>query len=105
MTDTPERRETDWMWNQLNAMRDDMKEQHQRLRSDMHAGFDKLSHEIRERVNPLERRAEDHSGRLIVIETERRSEAAQALKRGTWAGLLAAVGFQALMKVIEHWWK
>lgn len=104
MADHPERRETDWLFQRLNALEDQMREQHQRLRSDMNAGFMKVAHEISERVSPIERRAEDHSGRLIVIETERRAEAAQSMKRGAWAGILAATGLQACLKMFEHWW-
>lgn len=103
--DNPQRRETDWLFQRLNSLEDQMRDQHQRLRSDMNAGFAKLSHEVGERVQPLERRAEDHSGRIIVIETERRAEAAAAVKKGALAGILAASGLQAAMKVLEHWWK
>ena len=105
MPEHPERRETDWLFHRLNTLEDQMREQHQRLRSDMNGGFATLAHEIGERIAPIERRSEDHSGRIIVIETERRAEAAQAIKRGTWAGILAATGVQASLKVLEHWWK
>lgn len=105
MVDHPERRETDWLFQRLNDLEGQMREQHQRLRSDMNGGFLKLAHEIGERVSPLERRAEDHSGRLLTIEVERRSEAAQSVKRGALAGILAATGLQAMMKVLEHFWK
>lgn len=105
MSEEPQRRETDWLFQRLNALEDKMSDQHRRLRDDMSNGFTKLSHEIVERVTPLERRAEDHSGRIIVIETERRAEAAQSVKRGALAGVLAATGLQATMKVLEHFWK
>lgn len=105
MVDHPERRETEWLFQRLNDLENQMRDQHQRLRSDMNAGFTRVTHEIGERVSPLERRAEDHSGRLLTIEVERRAEAQQALKRGTWAGVLAGAGITGVFKVLEHWWK
>ncbi len=101
----PDRRQTDWMWNEVNSLRTEITAQHRGLRSDMNAGFAKLSHDISERVSPLERRAEDHSTRLTIIETERKSEQAQAIKRGTYAAIIVTTSMQALWKILEHFWK
>lgn len=41
--------------------------------------------------------------RLTIIETERKKEAESMLRRGTWAGIVAACGFEALMEVVKFW--
>lgn len=97
--DRPERRETDWLWNELNALRDTITSQHQRVREDINAGFTRVSHEVKE----VDRRIADQLARIIVIETERGIEKTQAVKRGTWAGLIAASGITVALKLLDRY--
>lgn len=92
-----ERPVIDYFLEELRLLRAEQTERHQRMRSEMHAGFDKVTMEVRQRLD-------DHSGRLLIIETERKVEQTQSVRRGTWAGILAATGLTALMKVIEGTW-
>ena len=103
MADTPHNRETDWLLNRLDVIEAQMREQHQRLRSDMNAGFLSLTTEMRNTVAAMTPTCVAHGDRLLVIETERKIEAGRAMKRGTWAGLAAAAGLTGLIKIIEHW--
>lgn len=75
---------------------------HTRLRHSMEAGFDDLRQKLDDHAKDDQKVAD----RVLVIETERKSEQAQAVRRGTWAGLLSATGLTALLKALEgHWWK
>lgn len=102
MNEDHDHRETDWLFNRMNALEEQMREQHQRLRSDMNAGFEKVSHDLRQTVISMTPTCRAHGERLLVIETERGIEKSQALKRGTWAGLAAASGFTILWEVIKR---
>jgi hypothetical protein len=91
-------RETDWLYNELTDLRREVREQHTRLRTDMNKGFEGM----REELSHRDPQCSDHSNRLIVIETERKLEKARVIRRGTWAGLIAATGLTALWKAAEH---
>lgn len=71
-----------------------------------------LSDKIDERANQIEQKLDDHAAddlkvanRVLVIETQRSDEQAQAIRRGAWAGIGAAGGVSVLIKGIEHWFK
>ena len=86
-----------WIYEALQALRNDMTQQHTRLREDVNRGFDAM----RVTMEAQNDRMNDHSDRLVVIETERRSEAAHALRRGTWAGIAAAAGLTAAIDAVK----
>ena len=72
----------------INQLRKDFAEAHARLRTDMTAGFGDLS-------SKLDAHAKDDQAvadRVLVMETERKGEQSQAMKRGTVAALLGAAG-------------
>ena len=101
--DGPERRHlpADWLFNELSMLKDETKERHERLRGDMKSGFDLL-------VVKLDQHAKDDAAvekRVTIIETQRTDEEKQAVRRGTWAGILAAAGLTGALKAIEHLWK
>ena len=86
-----------WLDAKLEALRELFQEQHQRLRQDMHQGFDagvvrtkSLSDELTQLRLQVDR-----------LVTERQIEERQSLKRGTWAGILAGFLFSALMKFAD----
>ncbi len=92
----------DWLFHALNDLKDQMIGQHQRIRSDMNAGFGERQvalevHRTKDKVDSVEER-------VLVIETSRRFEEAQAVKRSAWAGILAAAGLTGLMQVIKAVW-
>ena len=89
-----------WLYDELAAMRRETTEQHQRLRADMTAGFDRIRAELVVRQDLIQ----DHGDRLLIIETQRAAEAQQTIRRGTWAGMLAAAALTALMKIVELIW-
>lgn len=88
-----------WLFNELGSMRQQMTDQHQRLRADMMAEFDKIramfaAHEREDRVTQQ---------RVTVIEVEREMEAKQAAKVGTLAGVVGAAGLTAVVEAVKHW--
>jgi hypothetical protein len=90
-----------WLEKRLDAIELQMTEQHQRLRSDMYAGFDKVAAK-------LDQHADDDAkvaNRVLVIETNIAAEERQAVKRGTWAGLLAAFGLTAGWELVQKIWR
>jgi hypothetical protein len=97
MTDYPPPLPDHWVLQALQDLRADMRDQHRRIRDDMNKGFDALHEGIRGHAERLS----DHSDRLITIETERKIEAANALKRGTWAGIAAASGVTVLINLAK----
>lgn len=86
-----------WLLQVLAQLRDDMRDQHARLRSDMTLGFNALREELRRHDDDYNTLA----SRVTVIETERRSEEKLAVKRGTWAGLLASAGLTGIVALLR----
>jgi hypothetical protein len=89
-----------WLYDALQAIRAEVRDGHHRLRQDMNAGFDKLDHQIRVqngRVGTVE-------DKVLVIETERKAEAGDAIKKGTLAGLLGAGGLAGIVEAMRQWW-
>ena len=99
--DDLDRRETDWLFQRLNTLEDQMREQHQRLRSDMNAGFMQVTHEVRVGFVSTDERLKDHGDRILVIETTRMMERREAGKRGTWAGIAAASGLTVIWELLK----
>jgi hypothetical protein len=71
-----------------------------------------LEGRLGERFDKLEQKIDDHAeddllvgNRVLVIETQRDEEKKAALRRGTWAGILAAGGVTSLWEVLRHLWK
>lgn len=88
-----------WLWDTMETMRQQMTDQHGRLRQDISAGADKLRLEMREMSGKV-----DELGRAVVrIEAQREIEERQSVRRGTWAGILAAAGLTALLEVLKSW--
>ena len=81
----------------ITQLRQDFRESHTRLRTDMTEGFHDLS-------TKLEQHAKDDqvvANRVLVIETERSGEKAATLKQGTWAALLGAAGLTAAWEGVK----
>ena len=89
-----------WLYDELAVMRRETTEQHQRLRADMTAGIDRIRAELVVRQDVIQ----DHGDRLLIIETQRMAESHQAVRRSTWAGMIAAALLTALMKLVELIW-
>lgn len=93
-----ERRETDWLREEIHQMRQEHREAHQRLRSDMHAEFDRI------RVEVLMKHAlslEGLGARVLVMETERDMDAKHAAKWGVWAGILGAAVINGFIEYVK----
>ena len=75
----------------INQLRKDFQESHGRLRRDMTEGFADLS----SKLDVHAKDDQDVADRVLVIETERKGEQSQSMKRGTWAALLGAAGLTA----------
>ena len=86
-----------WLFDTLDSMRKETSEQHQRLRADMNAGFDRLRVEIQSLSN--EQGKTDK--RVLVMETERGSEAKQAASRAGWLAFFAGAAFTLVLKLLE----
>lgn len=83
----------------IRQLEEKMLAQHHRLRDTIETRFDQLNskltlHEDDDRVV---------ADRVLVMETQRAEEARQAIKRGTWAGLLAASAIGTIMEVLKVW--
>lgn len=87
-----------WLFDQLNSMREESKDQHQRIRSDMNAGFDKLRDELRGHHSQLD--AIDK--RVMKIEIQREDEQ-QAVARRQWGVPLVLTGFLWLAGHLWDW--
>lgn len=71
-----------------------------------------LGDKIDLRANQLEAKLDAHAAddllvanRVLVIETQRDEEKVAAVRRGTWAGIVAAAGVSGIWEVMRHWWK
>lgn len=89
-----------WLYQAIQDLRAEVRDGHTRMRTDMNAGFDKLDHQIRIQNG----RVNDTEDRLLVIETERKAEAAEAIKKGTLAGMLGAGGLAGVIEAFRQWW-
>lgn len=89
-----------WLYDALQEIRAEVRDGHHRLRQDMNAGFDKIEDQVRfqnGRVGQVETR-------VTVIETERKTEDRQVIKKGTLAGLLGAGGVAGILEAVRSWW-
>lgn len=100
MTDSHQPPGYAWLAQAIQDLRGEVREGHHRLRADMNAGFEKLDTQIRIQNG----RVNDAEDRLLVIETERRGEASEAIKKGTLAGLLGAGGLTGILEAIRRLW-
>jgi hypothetical protein len=86
-----------WLEYQFESMRDDVKDRHDRLRADMQANFTALGMKFDHHVeddNLLE-------NRVLVMETERKGEKAEASKKGAIMGIIAATGLTVVWELIK----
>lgn len=90
--------ERDWLYEMLDGLRKDQREQATQFRLEMNAGLEGMRGELRVQ-NGRVRQTED---RLTVIETERREEDKQAVKRGVFTGLVASTGLTVVIKLAER---
>ena len=91
--------ENQWLHEELRSLRQDMTVLHQTTRAELQG----LGQQI---LAKLESHAEDDrlvANRVLVIETQRSEEAKQSMKRGTWAGILAAGGITGTVEIVKHW--
>ena len=88
-----------WMIEALHGQREEFLAAHGRLRQDIEQGF----LELRNKFDAHESITRELQLALNTIATERRVEKEQLLKRGTWAGILAAAGLTGALEVIKHW--
>jgi len=93
-----ERRETDWLRDEIQQMRLEHREAHQRLRSEMHAEFATMRLEV---ITKHATTLEDLKARVLVMETERAMDAKHAAKWGMWAGILGAAAISAGIEWIK----
>lgn len=93
-----DRRETDWLRSEIQQMREEHREAHQRLRSDMHSEFDKMRTDL---INRHWAAVERLNEKVLVIETERAVAAKHATKMGVWSGILGAAALSAFIEWIK----
>lgn len=87
----------DWLYNELSQLRNEMREQHQRLRSDFSA-----------MIEGLRRDQQDHQEfddetrrRVDKIQTERDVEERQMVKRSSWIALIVSAGLMAAWEIVR----
>jgi len=98
----PERRHAslpvEWLAAQFDDLKAETKDRHERLRADMNAGFQGLAQK-------LDAHAKDDqlvADRVLIIETERKEESRQQVRKGTLAGMVAAAGLTAGWELLKH---
>lgn len=82
----------------MKQLREDSHESHKRLRETIEGGFEKVG----ERFDAHEREDRIVANDVLIIKTQRQMEAAQALKRGAWAGIIAAAGLTGALEAVKH---
>ena len=87
----------------LQELRQDVREQHQRLRTDMNAGFDRLTTDERERQKAVA----DYRERLTAIETTLAERKTVTQGRMSVVVALVSSGMFALWQTLTHFlnWK
>ena len=83
----------------MRELNDRIDRRHTTLRESMERGFDVLNAKLDAHVKD----DQDVERRVTVIETRRDEEAKLSIKRGTWAGLLAAFGLTVAWEVLRTW--
>lgn len=68
----------------------------------MHNRLDDHFNRLDQKLERHERDDLDVAKRVTVIETERKDEQQQAVKRSVWTGILAAAGMTGLMDAAKH---
>lgn len=89
--------ERDWLYEMLEGLRRDQREQSAALRVEMSHGFEQLRDEMQIQ-NGRVRKSEE---RLTIIETERAGEERLAVKRGAAIALLASAGLTGLVELAK----
>lgn len=85
----------------IEQLRRDMDDRHQRIRADILAGFEKLNTKAE-----LHAVADQLLGnRVTIIETERRSEAAESMRRSTWIAVVVSGAFTAFWAFVSRLFK
>jgi hypothetical protein len=77
----------------------------QRLEERLGAKIDAARDSVEQK---LDAHAEDDllvANRVLVIETQRAEERTAAMKRGVWAGIMAASGVSLVIEGMRHFWK
>src|SRR3990167_6496143 len=89
----------------VQQLRNDLQENHARLRMDMTMGFKALEAKMDVAATKLDAHAADDrvvADRVLVIEVERKNEAASTLKRNGIAALLGAAGLTAAWETLKR---
>lgn len=94
-------RPDDWLFEDVQALKQDIQDRYDRLRADMATGFAALSAKVEAHIS----KADLLANRVLTIEVQRGEEGKQAIKQGTWAGILAAAGLTGLWKMVDVWLK
>lgn len=88
-------------YDAIQKLRDHLDAKHTSLRESMEDGFARLDAK-------LDQHAKDDSlvaNRVLVIETQRKEEASQVMRRSTWMALIAAAGLTAVWDLVKSLWK
>lgn len=79
----------------IDQLRKEADDRHQRLRQAISDGF----HDLTKKLEEHSKEARSVADRVLTMETQRTEEKAQAVRRGTWAGLAAASGVSLLFEI------
>ena len=101
MTEERRRASDSPIFEAIQALRGEFMEGHQRLRTDMTNGFAALSTKFELHVK------DDQAveNRVLIIETERKGEATQAVKRNALTSLLVSSGMVGAWKLMDRFLK
>lgn len=97
-TPMPDNATPGFIYEIAQQLRDHIDAKHSSLRSSLESGF----HDIAGRLDEHTKQDQAFYDRVLRIETEREIEKQQAIKRGAWAGILAAGGMEALIEGLKR---
>ena len=87
-----------WLIERLDTLEQRLLEHSRAVRADMNIGFRDLTL----RLVAQDTEVQITRDRVLVIETERKEEAKQQVRRGTVAGIFSAAGLTAMWEIIQR---
>ena len=87
--------------SEMKAIHQTIESKHASLRQSMEEGFRDLECKLENHIKDDDTVAD----RVLVIETERKEEARQIVKRSGLLALLASAGLTGVIRIIEKVWK
>lgn len=93
----PEQPGAQWLFEALETIRTEQRDQHQRLRSDLTAGKDVLREDFKEIALKVDQIGKD----VLTLQVQRDMEERQSVKRSTAVAVVVSAMLTGLFKMVE----